>query len=225
MNFFSHGYRYVDQPYFLAGTAVPDWLSYLNRRIRARRKYAEVFVDDVDPQIAAVAQGIVQHHVDDDRFHRSRVFTEMSLDFAVRLRDELPEDESMRPSFLGHILVELLLDSHLHQSMPGRLEAYYQALDSVNPEVVQSAVNRITAAAKTKNPIPRVEKMARLIPRFSAEKFLFDYCDSEKLLVRLNQVMRRVGLGEIPAAVLPFFEIARVEVHERMDELLGSAPL
>ena len=150
------------------------------------------------------------------------MFTELSLDFTVKLRDLLPEDDSMRPSFLGHILVELLLDSHLHQAFPGRLEAYYQALDSVNPDVVQSAVNRITASAKTRNPIPRTEKLARLIPRFSAEKFLFDYCDGQKLLKRLNQVMHRAGLGEIPDDVLPFIEIARADVHAKMDELLGD---
>ena len=43
MNFFSHGFRYLDQPYLLAGTAVPDWLSYVDRKIRARRRLAEPF--------------------------------------------------------------------------------------------------------------------------------------------------------------------------------------
>ena len=40
MNYFAHGYAFLDDPYFLAGTAVPDWLSVIDRRMRARSKLA-----------------------------------------------------------------------------------------------------------------------------------------------------------------------------------------
>ena len=36
MNYFAHGHRFVDDPYFLAGTAVPDWLSVVDRKVRVR---------------------------------------------------------------------------------------------------------------------------------------------------------------------------------------------
>ncbi len=206
----------------MAGTGIPDWLSYINRKIRARQRYAEPFMDDVDPQIAAVSRGIVQHHLDDHRFHTCLAFTELSLQFAVELREVLTDEESMRPSFLGHILVELLLDSHLHQTHPGLLDRYYQALDSVNAEVVQSAVNRITATAKTRKPMPKTDKLVKVIAGFVSERFLYDYCSNERLLHRLNQVMRKVGLGEIPDDVLPFFAKARVDVVKRADEMLGA---
>ena len=206
----------------MAGTAVPDWLSFIDRRIRARQKYAEPFVADVDPQIADVARGIVQHHVDDHRFHTCRAFTELSLDFAVQLRDVLADEKSMRPSFLGHILVELLLDSYLHQKLPGHLDRYYQALRSLRPEVVQSAVNRIVSTAKTRRPMPQTDKLVKLIPRFADEGFLYDYGDDIKLLFRLNQVMKRIGLHQIPDDVLPFVEKARVAVNLRAEELLDT---
>ncbi len=110
MNYFAHGRQFVDRPYFLVGTAVPDLLNVVNRRVRARRKLAEPFVDDANPHIAALAGGIVRHHEDDDWFHRTKPFTELSLQFTVRIRDWQSEDTSMRPLFLGHILVELLLE-------------------------------------------------------------------------------------------------------------------
>ena len=204
---------------------MPDWLSYINRKIRARQKYAEPFVDDVDPQIAEVAKGIVQHHVDDHRFHTSRAFTEMSLDFAVRLRKVLADEESMRPSFLGHIIIELLLDSHLHNRLPGFLDRYYQALSSINPEVVQSAVNRITATAKTRRPMPQTNKLAVLIPKFVTERFLYDYERDDLLVMRLNQVLKRIRLNQIPDDVLPFVAEARVEVNDRAEELLVAEEL
>jgi hypothetical protein len=42
MNYFAHGRAYLDRPYFLAGTAVPDWLNVSDRGARVRRKQAEV---------------------------------------------------------------------------------------------------------------------------------------------------------------------------------------
>jgi hypothetical protein len=105
MNFFAHGQPYLDEPYFLAGTAIPDWLSVLDRRVRARTKLAEPFIEDPDENVAQIARGIIQHHVDDHWFHQSRAFTELSLDFTVRIRDWQTADAGLRPMFLGHILV------------------------------------------------------------------------------------------------------------------------
>src|SRR5687768_7726430 len=111
MNYFAHGRRYVHDAYFLSGTAVPDWLNVVDRRVRVRSKAAQQFVDDSDPQVAALARGIVQHHYDDQWFHQTRAFAELSLRFTLEIRELLQPDDGFRPSFLGHILVELLLDA------------------------------------------------------------------------------------------------------------------
>jgi hypothetical protein len=53
---------------------------------------------------------------------------------------------------------------------------------------------------------------------------LRDYLEDAKLWVRLNQVLRRVGLDRLPddaAAVLP---IARQVVRSRRRELLAGIP-
>ena len=41
MNYFAHGYAFVDDPWFLAGTAVPDWLNVSDRGVRVRERQAE----------------------------------------------------------------------------------------------------------------------------------------------------------------------------------------
>ena len=76
MNYFAHGRRFTQEPYFLAGTAVPDWLNVVARRVKARSKHARVFVNNVDPRLAALARGIQQHHFDDGWFHETRAFAE-----------------------------------------------------------------------------------------------------------------------------------------------------
>ncbi len=216
MNFLAHGYRYIDDPYFLAGTAVPDWLSYIDRKIRARRKLAEPYMRDVDPHVASVAAGIVQHHIDDQTFHGSRIFVELSMRFAVELRERVPKDNGLRCGFVGHIVVELLLDSYLHQRFPGRLDRYYQAIRSLNPLVVQAAVNRITGKP--------TDRLAGLIGRFAETGFLYDYEEDEKLLWRINQVLSRISLEPLPPAVADWIGTARERVREVAPLLLLADP-
>lgn len=214
MNYFAHGLAYTDQPYLLAGTAVPDWLSVIDRRVRARSKSAEPFVGDADPRVADLARGIVRHHEDDHWFHGGAAFAELSLQFTVAIRDLLAPDTTLRPSFLGHILVELLLDAALIEDRPALLDAYYAALAELDPQVVQQSVEQMTGK--------RVPTMAALIPRFSSEGFLYDYLEDEKLLFRLNQVMRRVKLPPLPPALASLFPAARQSVRARRAELLAG---
>jgi len=216
MNYLAHGWRFVDQPYFLAGTAAPDWMSVIDRRNRLRSKVAERFVTDPDSQLAAVARGIVQHHVDDAWFHQTAAFNELSLAFAVEVRDRLPGDEGFRPSFLGHILVELLLDSALAEEDPQRLDDYYAALGQLDPASVERAISQLAMQPTT--------RVAVLVPRFIAERFLYDYREDGKLLTRLNHVMRRVGLPQLPLELSDVFPVMRDRVRQRKAELLTPEP-
>lgn len=212
MNYFGHGYRYVDDPHFLAGTAVPDWLSVINRRVRARARLAQPFMRDADPVLAAVAAGVVRHHQDDDWFHRTRAFAELSLALTVSIREQLAGDRGFRPSFLGHILVEILLDGVLIEQDMGRLHRYYQSMQSLDVVAVSQAIHRMTTGT-----VPNLPEMIR---RFCTERFLYDYLDNAKLLTRLNRVMGRVNLPQLPLSFLSFLPDARRHVSERRDELL-----
>lgn len=212
MNYFAHGERFLDDPYFLAGTAVPDWLNVVDRKVRARSKGAANWVDDADPVLASVARGVIQHHRDDHWFHQTRAFLELQWKFTVELRERLPEKDGLRPSFLGHILVELLLDSALIERDPRRLDAYYGAMAKVNPERVREAVERIAGKEVPLLPV--------WIPRFCAERFLYDYSEDGKLLGRLNAVMLRVGLRPLPPSLLVWFPEARRSVAQLRDVLM-----
>ncbi|HTN74973.1 MAG TPA: hypothetical protein VL096_06990, partial [Pirellulaceae bacterium] len=65
-----------------------------------------------------------------------------------------------------------------------------------------------------------VASIALLIPRFSAERFLYDYAEDDKLWQRLNAVMRRVSLPELPSGFEETLAVARQMVRPRVDELL-----
>ena len=212
MNYLAHGFRFTDEPYVLAGTAAPDWLSVIDRKMRLRSKRAVEFLDNSDRRLAAMARGIVQHHHDDTWFHVTAAFSELSLAFAVEIRQALPDDEGFRPSFLGHILVELLLDATLAEEEPQRLDNYYGALDELDPGTIQAAMN--TLATRTS------DRVATLVVRFRHERFLYDYADDLRLLVRLNHVMRRVGLPLLPDELMRLFPAMRRRIRERREDLL-----
>src|SRR5690606_10299892 len=112
---------------------------------------------------------IVRHHEDDARFHASRPFVELSLQATVCCREALAKDEGFRPSFLGHILVELLLDAMLAAEEQDRLDRYYRALESVDASSVASAVEQMAERP--------IERLARFIELFRSERFLLDYAD------------------------------------------------
>jgi hypothetical protein len=216
MNYFAHGRAFLDDPYFLAGTAVPDWLNVVARRVKVRTKHALPFVDDSDGQYSAVARGIVRHHADDSWFHETQAFAELSWQFTARIRGCLAGDDGLRPSFLGHILVEILLDASLIADDPTRLETYYRSLAAVDPELVEQAVCRMATG--------RPERLGTFITLFLRERFLWDYADNGKLCYRLNQVLRRVELPPLAERLTDVLPGLRRAVEERKMELLTPPP-
>ena len=69
-----------------------------------------------------------------------------------------------------------------------------------------------------------VPQLAALIPRFIDERFLYDYLDDAKLLTRLNHVMRRVNLPQIPPTLVDLFPLMYRRVRDRMTDLLTPSP-
>ncbi len=216
MNYFAHGCRFIDRPYFLAGTALPDWLSVVDRRCRVRSKQALPWFDADAPALAEFARGVAQHHHDDGWFHETRAFYELSWQFTGAFRDRLSADDGMRPSFLGHILVELLLDDAIRGVRPELMDGYYLALQTVDPAEIERWVARMA-------PRPAVG-LARFIELFLELRFLYDYRDDAKLCYRLNQVLHRVGLPDLPEEIVQLLPPAREAVAARLPELLSGAP-
>ncbi len=216
MNYFAHALHFLDDPYLAAGTGVPDWLTVADRRVRVRPESAQRLAADPQPHTASVAAGVLQHIRDDRRFHQSRAFAELSLELTAAARETLGTDTGFRPVFFGHLLVEVLLDASLLAEDHVRLEAYWRVLDSVDAGLVEQAVNRM--ASRPTN------RLASLISGFCREQILQDYLEDGKLFVRLNQVMRRANLPQLPQSLLGLLPEARRLVENRKIELLEGIP-
>jgi hypothetical protein len=203
---------YLDDPLLAVSTGVPDWLSMVDRKIRARGKLAKACLDSDDDEIRRVAGGVIRHIEDDRWFHGTQAFVETNLQLSVQLRDLLPGDSGFRPTFVAHILIEMCLDALWIRDDSSIADDYYSTLRSIPPTTIERCVNAITGKP--------TDQLTVVIERFCEIRFLYDYLDHDKLLMRLNQVMKRVGLTALPAEVRDWLPEANKLVESRRQRLL-----
>lgn len=214
MNYLAHALRYFDRPEFMVGTAVPDWLSVVDRRVRMRPKLVEPWTTHADFQLAEIAGGIAQHLWDDGWFHATRGFAEVTSQLAMMFRNAVGPGDGFRCGFLGHIVTEMLIDGVLIDEDPRRLNDYHAVLDQVDPQLVEHVVNRIS--------VKPTNRLASFIELYRREKILESYQDSQRLLVRLNQVLRRVKLIPLPETAIRVLDEGRVLIGQRLADLLPA---
>lgn len=214
MNCFTHALPHLDDAYLAVGCCLPDWLSACDRKCRVREKHAVKFVDHEDPIVATIAKGIVRHHQDDDWFHQTPRFNKLILDFAVELRDLFGNERTMRPSLVGHIIVELFLDAYLNAQFPGRLEYFYDQVENVDGLRIQDAINLFATKPTT--------KLVGEIDRFVKVRYLFDYDTNEGVVYRINKVFKRIKLDPLGNEILQWMPSARERVCESVPDLLPN---
>jgi hypothetical protein len=215
MNYFAHGLAHIERPYVLAGTALPDWLSVADRKVRLRSKTVAPHTQDDDQVTKDLAAGVLRHLDDDGWFHGTRAFAEATAEVAVIFREGLGGTDGFRCGFLGHITTELLIDGGLAERYPGRLDRYYAALEQIEPAKIENWVVHVAGR--------RPEWLTWFIERFQREQILRDYADDARLLVRLNQVLTRVKLTPLPDAAANWIASSRERVRARLKDLLPAA--
>ena len=204
MNYLAHAYRFLDDPEFVVGTAVPDWLAASDRPARIRKERLDG---------SRLADGIRRHLHDDGWFHEAPAFWQVSGALTERIR-ALDPDPRQRAWFWGHVVTEMLLDSFLVEEDETRLERYYDALGGLDPARVQSDVSAWTSQ-------PPV-RLARFIDRFREAQILRSYADDGPLMERVGQIAHRVHLPEPPQGMIEGLPDYRRIVSSRARDLLAE---
>lgn len=158
-----------------------------------------------------LAAGVRRHYRDDDWFHASEAFLRASAEATQRIAATPDYAPALRGWFLGHVLVEMLVDRCLIRAEPSRLDDYYAALESIDRDwLLNTAQPWLTGPAT---------RLGLYFDGFRAHRYLYGYLDDEGLFRRLRGLARRVGLPALPgslARALP--AIARL-VEQRLDGL------
>lgn len=196
----------------MAGTALPDWLSVVDRKLRLRPKMLEPFLEGDDLLAAELAAGALQHLADDDWFHRTRGFAEVTAAVGLVFRRGLAGSDGFRCGFLGHIVTEMLLDAVLITRYPAEFKQYDAELQRLEPAQIAAAVEKYAGRP--------ADSLAMFISLFQQEKILLDYAADARLLWRLNQVLKRVKLTPLPAEAADWIAEARWLVDARRHDLL-----
>lgn len=222
MNCLAHAIRFLDRGWFAVGTGLPDWLGMADRSVRLRPKHIDPVAESGDTQAAALCRGIQQHWHDDSWFHVTPAFHQVSGDIGEMFRAQFDAGDNFRSGFLGHIALELLIDGVLTEQNPGILDRYYEVIDSIDAGELQAMVNAL-GAKPTKALVP-------FLQRYRDEQFMRDYVHDARLLYRLNRILARVRIPELPDNAEEVIAKSRELVRGRLpallnDEILGAVPV
>jgi hypothetical protein len=186
----------------------------VNRKVRLRPKALQPFLDHPDAFVSALATGAQRHLDDDGWFHSTRGFAEVTAELGLLFRQRLNGSDGFRCGFLGHLALELLLDAILWEQYPAAMDHYYELIASIDPARVEDVVTEIAGV--------RPERLAYFIDLYREEQILRDYADDNRLLRRLNQVLRRVTLSPLPETAADWLAEARQIVRARVADVLPA---
>lgn len=206
MNLVAHYFldRDLVNSYFTVGAATPDLLSIYNSGVRIKGRHLQLLGDEELGQITPpFLNGLERHFFADGVFHTSPLFTSSTRRISKMLEDYFPGLEIQRKFFVGHILLELLLDKVLINRNPGILESYYGHFESLQPF---RDVRRSIEIAVGKS-LPNYE---RYMDKFLRKRFLYQYAEFDHIGWILKRILRRVRIRHtqyIDSAV--FLELMR----------------
>lgn len=211
MNYLLHGYGAIDEPYVLAGTALPDWMRVAGRKIRADFRTSP----GEDGSAADISRGVEEHFRADRLFHGSSSFAEVCREASQMLRRKWPLDPRFRASFFAHVLIEILLDAELASRVPRLISDYYESLERVDVRALSEWAERKLKSGG--------ERLANVCRRFRSDRFIERYWEDSGVLGALERVANRVRLPPLPGDFVIAVGRVRALVSERADELFGAA--
>lgn len=190
MNFISHFYldRDVQNSLFIAGSITPDLMSIYNSGLRIKNSHLKRFHSNLHPDVPeSFVRGLARHFFVDRIFHSSVHFTAETQRISRELAERFPQYDIQRKFFIGHILLELLLDKILIDSHPDLLNEFYAHFS--RPEeylLMQNATAEVSG-----HDLP---KYTSFLKKFYDHKYLRQYQRYEHIVFVLNQILRRVRI-------------------------------
>ncbi|WP_374950204.1 hypothetical protein [Mucilaginibacter sp.] len=181
MNFLSHFYfdRDTTNCYFTLGTVLPDLLKNADKSIIL---HPEKLVHS-NADVNAIIQGWNKHLLVDKYFHSSDFF----LIHSHQLKKELTAaitGSPVKPFFLGHISIELILDNLLITTNKISVAGFYEHLDSCDHVVIHEFLD----FAGMKNP----NVFFRFYDEFKRSRYLNTYVNLNQITYALKRICMRV---------------------------------
>ncbi|HAT92526.1 MAG TPA: hypothetical protein DCS36_09060 [Sphingobacterium sp.] len=189
MNFLSHFYfeRFATNPERMVGGLLPDLLKNADKSFMLKpRQYEDELLDN--PLLEQLYIGWNRHIEVDRLFHNSPYFFHHTHQLKLKIQSSLA-GLPIRPSFMAHIALELLLDHILTQNKAVSIDKFYAALVHVNEDAVRKfmKINQLSD-------IPKFEKFYH---QFIEWAYIYDYAQVEKIAGALFNICKRLWKFEV----------------------------
>lgn len=184
MNFLSHFYfdRLNGNANVVMGIVLPDLVKNASKEANLYPQKNE-FLFFGNPDEEALLAGWKRHLAVDLLFHSSEFFLEKTTELK-HLIIPVVENTAVRPSFLAHIGLELLLDHLLIEHNLVQVNQFYDNLSDVKKESLSDFLEH----CKLKNP----DVFFKFLEQFISSKYLLSYQKLENISYALNRICMRL---------------------------------
>ena len=181
MNFLSHFYfdRDTDNCYLILGTVLPDLLKNADKNVIIRPEK----LHHQDINVNSIILGWKKHLEVDRYFHSSEFF----LTHSHRLKKILLpiiEGSPVKPFFLGHIALELILDNLLLTTNKISAGGFYNHLDGCKESVVTEFL--------TFSGLKDTAVFFKFYDGFKKSRYLYSYTETKEITYALKRICMRV---------------------------------
>jgi hypothetical protein len=218
MNFLSHYYfdRQSENCYHILGTVLPDLLKNADKTIILHPEKLKHQDKNINSMIAGW-----QKHLDVDRhFHSSAFFNAHSRGLKEVLRPVIA-GSPVKPFFLGHIAIELILDNLLLTTDKITVDGFYSHLGSCNEEVI----NEFLTFSGMKN----TDVFLTFFEAFKKHRYLETYVDASQVAYALKRICMRVWhhpfIPEQEAGLTAVIMNYRLQIHDSFMEIFEEIDL
>jgi hypothetical protein len=181
MNFLSHFYfdRNVTDCYHILGIVLPDLLKNADKTIVLHPEK----LHHPDEGINCIIKGWNKHLEVDRYFHSSDFFLTHSHQLKKQLAPVIT-GSPVKPFFLGHIALELILDNLLITTNTVSADTFYEHMAGCEQEVIQEFLT--FAGLKDSS------KFFRFFEGFKRDGYLHTYSETPKIAYALKRICMRV---------------------------------
>lgn len=181
MNFLSHYYYERDNTncYFVLGTVLPDLLKNADKNVILHPERLE----HPDPRVSALIAGWKKHLEVDRHFHSAEFFLEHSHALKLELGPVI-KGTQVKPFFLGHIAIELLLDSLLITTGEVAPDEFYDHLNACQDDIITEFL-RFSG-------MDDPEVFLSFFAHFKRDRYLHTYAETHHIAYALKRICMRV---------------------------------
>jgi hypothetical protein len=182
MNFLSHFYfdRHSTDSYHVIGTVLPDLLKNADKTINI---HPEKLANHPDASVNSILQGWKRHLEVDKYFHSSAFFAHHSHQLKLVLEPAI-QGSVVKPFFLGHIALELILDNLLITTGKLNVDDFYQHLDGVETKTIETFLNY--------GGLSHTDRFFKFFNDFKGHRYLHTYSETAQIAYALKRICMRI---------------------------------